>query len=320
MNRTIKVSEACPEPTVNQRSYLSRLQQEKIKELEVTGGSLKYGKTQLSSIGFKSVKKIQINLGMRPREVESVGEEGTAQIIRSPIVKRGKSMSHSIDMPKPSKYEKNTMEPYNKLALENISLRQQLESQKEQLKIYQKTISDLSCKFEFAKTELFEFEEKTTQNLIENRKLNEENEKLMSMLRFFDNDSSSKGIFHEALEAKLLSIDQDREEMADKYNRVLVKYISNLQEFLACQDWILTLISSPFPKKEIQDCEEALKGRVERLQVEIVYYQSLLNSERIIEKSYCTSISSSILHSPSYSPAKTMKGGNFSPTQKMVPD
>jgi chromosome segregation ATPase len=239
-----------------------------------------------------------------------VGEEGTAQLIRSPIVKRGKSSSHSLEgllpvPPQPSTAPQHTSLSF--LSIENASLRKQTDFLKDQLKVYQKTISELSSKYEGARAEALEMEEKVTKTLVENRKIVEENEQLIQMLRFLETDQPSKGFLQEALEAKILSIDQDRDEKIERYRRVLTKYISTLQEFLASQEWAVALVSSPYPKKELIDCEENIKSQIERLHAEIVYYQSQLNNERGLEKSYCTSISSSIMQSPGFSPTKTLR-------------
>ena len=87
---------------------------------------------------------------------------------------------------------------------------------------------------------------------------------------------------------------------------------------------MLSLIFSPYPKNELQESEECIKGRIENLQSEIIYFQSQLNSDKVFEKSYCTSISSSLLHSPLYSPTKTMRYTNFndfvSPIHKDSPN
>ena len=247
MNRTIKSAENYSEKTVSHTKYLSKFNQKKSSMLNTTTGYQKVTKNcKTSSNSSNNIKNIQINLVGKTHgiEAEIVGEEGTAQIIRSPIVKRGKSMNNSMDLIQNSKtlndkLIKNQNDPLNKLILENISLKKQLEFHKEQLKVYQKTISDLSGKFEISKQEIADLEDKITQVLIENRKLTEENEKVMSMIKFLENDHcslSNKNYLQEALEAKLLSIDQDREEKAEKYNQILTKYISNLQEYLNSQE------------------------------------------------------------------------------------
>ena len=357
MNRTVKISEKNSETTSLPKKYLSKIHQVKQSKLDSYKRPQHMVKAFSNSINNSSaIKKIQINLGMRPSryEGESVGEEGAPQLIRSPIVKRGRSMSHSMHIIQeddsinhsmhfqvpalgimgisnskhsqeddPMSHSMNIQEsdlssmniisnnePIQELYLEIDTLRTKIDAQSEQISIYQKTILDLSTKYEFSRTEIIEQEEKITKILIENRKLNEENEKLISMLRFLEGDQnsiSSKGYLQEALEAKLLSIDHDREEKAENYNLVLFKYISHLEEFLAMQDWTLSLLYAPYPKKDLLDNEDSIKNRIDRLQAEIIYYHSQLKSEIIIEKSYCTSLSSSILQSASCSPTKTMK-------------
>lgn len=328
MNRTIKLQEPTAEKTVSHKRFVTRVNQNRSTILDLTSSSSK--KLKNNSNSSSRIKKIQISLNYRNNlpETESVGEEGTAQHIRSPIVKRGKSSSQSMDILHPMNLElpnkrcfKDTV---NQLSIENASLKEQIDFYKEQLKVYQKTISDMSTKYENSKAENLELEEKMTQILIENRKFAEENEKLITMFRFLESGHGSVGkeYVQEALEAKILSIDQDRDEKVEKYKKILNKFIASLQEFLNSQEWVLSLVSSPYPKKELQEAEENLKTLIERLQVEILYYQSQLNSEKVIEKSYCTSLSSSVLYSPQYSPTRTMRYTNIqellSPSQNSL--
>jgi hypothetical protein len=316
MSRSSKNTEVSAEKTLSHKRFLSRVNRSAVLEVPSNNGK----KTKTHSNSSSRIKKIQISLNSRNflPEAESVGEEGTAQHIRSPIVKRGKSSSQSMDILHPIPVEISTKKSYQEkitaLTVENTGLKQQVGFYKEQLKVYQKTISDMSTKYENAKGENLEMEEKITQILIENRKILEENEKLINMLRFLESGQGSfanKEFIQEALEAKILSIDQDRDEKAEKYKKILNKLISTLQEFINMQEWVLSLVTSPYPKQELNESEENLKNLVERLQVEIIYYQSQLSSEKVVEKSYCTSLSSSVLYSPQVSPTKTMRFTNL---------
>jgi hypothetical protein len=89
---------------------------------------------------------------------------------------------------------------------------------------------------------------------------------------------------------------------------------------LSSEEWVISLITSPYPKKELKDSEENIKNQIERLHAEIVYYQSQLNNEKMFDKSYCTSMSSSVMQSLGFSPTKTLRYTNgletFSPAQK----
>lgn len=326
MNRTTKPQDPSAEKTVSHKRFLNRTNQNRSAVLDLTSSK----KLKSCSNSSSRIKKIQISLNCRNNlpETESVGEEGTAQHIRSPIVKRGKSSSQSMDILHPMNLEipnkKSFQEAVCQLSVENTSLKQQIEFYKEQLKVYQKSISDMSTKYENSKAENLELEEKMTQILIENKKFAEENEKLMTMFRFLESGHASVGkeYVQEALEAKILSIDQDRDEKAEKYKKILNKFIASLQEFVNAQEWVLSLVSSPYPKKELQEAEDNVKALIERLQIEILYYQSQLNNEKVIEKSYCTSLSSSVMYSPQYSPTRTMRYTNIqellSPSQNSL--
>ena len=318
MSRSSKHIEVSSEKTQSHKRFLKRVNQNRSAVLDIKVPSSKKYKTNSNS--SSSTKKIQISLNSRNflPEAESVGEEGTAQHIRSPIVKRGKSSSQSMDILHPIPVDDSSKKSYKEkiilLSVENSGLKQQVEFYKEQLKVYQKTISDMSTKYENSKGENLELEQKITQILIENRKFSDENEKLINMLRFLESGKGSfanKEFIQEALEAKILSIDQDRDEKAEKYKKIMNKLIGTLQEFINMQEWVLSLVTSPYPKKELAESEDNLKGIIERLQVEIIYYQSQLSSEKVIEKSYCTSLSSSVLYSPQFSPTKTIRYTNL---------
>jgi chromosome segregation ATPase len=311
MNRNLKIPGKGFENTICHREYLEKMNQNKLKLLDLTNISHNSSKVNCSyTSNSKSIKKIQITLTKSGFEAETVGEEGTAQVIRSPIVKRGKSMSHSMETlqastPMPKQEDKN---PLKKLEQDISALKQQLNSKQNQIQIYQKTISDLSLKFENSKAELLDYQERSSNLIMENKKLKDENETLAKALKFLEHPKDG---LQEVLEAKILSIDQDRDEKIEKYNSILTKYISNLHEFLASQEWILSLVSSPYPKKEIQDNKENIFSCFEKLQSEIFYYQSLLSCDKTFEKSYYTSICSSLMHSPSFSPSKATRYTNF---------
>ena len=240
MNRTIKLGEAAKQKFSNPPKSPSTINKIKTTVLDLTSlPSKKFRNSSNFSNNSKTTKKIHIFLNNSAHEVETVGEEGTAQIIRSPIIKRNKSTSlEEIQQHKLKTFKENEesfKEIIQKLSLENASLTQQLHFNRDQIKVYQKTVLELSTKYEKAKTDVIEIEEKLS---LDKKKLSEENEKLLSMIKFLETDHirSSKGQLHEALEAKILSIDQDREEKAEKYSRVLSKYSFYLQEFLNSQE------------------------------------------------------------------------------------
>jgi hypothetical protein len=248
-------------------------------------------------------------------EFDCVGEEGTAQLIRSPIVKRGKSTNSSIDLADKNafmgteKLFKSIQDKLQTKTLENLSLKQEIQILNNKLLILLSTIADLNIKISHLETQSSEIEKKFNSLLIENKKTLEENEKLSNMLIMLVNDPrpSEQLDLHEDLEAKILSLDKEKDEKHEQYQQILLKYLGCLHEFAAAEDWVLSIIRIPFPIDELIDCEEMVKERIERIQAEISYCQYLMSCEKTVEKSYYTSVSSSVPPSPLYSPNRTVR-------------
>ena len=275
-------------------------------------------------------------------DLDNVGEEGTAQHIRSPIFKRGKSSQSILKLignskgrdtdtvKSESKRFDTFTEIYKKLdklketdkeiteiktkfehtKLENHSLKQEILILKSQIKNFQRIIVEMTKKTDFIQKERDRLEDTITELIIDNRELIKENEKLTSLMGNWENDKSipsNKLYLQDDLEQKILSLDREKDEKSEQYQQLITKFVSYLQEFCTSEEWVLNLANSKLPKQEILECEEIINDRIVRIKSEINYCQSLIYAEKLIEKSYFTSMSSSMIPSPINSPNRTMR-------------
>lgn len=252
-------------------------------------------------------------------DVDTVGEEGTAQIIRSPIVKRGKSSNSSLDITNNTHLLPNDQKlvveqemslsskiEINHLKQENIMLRSHI-------KILQLSITDLQKKLDESLKESSALACQLEDLILDNKKALLENDRLLSVISTLENDSfrNSKTFLQDDLEAKILSLDKEKEEKKEQMQQILVKFMGYLNEFSSSDDWVLNLLKSPQPKKEIKKKEEYIHNRIDRIQLEIASCQTQINVEKGLEKSYYTSLSSSQIPSPLNSPSRTIRLTSF---------
>ncbi|OMJ74809.1 hypothetical protein SteCoe_26188 [Stentor coeruleus] len=253
-------------------------------------------------------------------DVDTVGEEGTAQVIKSPIVKRGKSSNSSLDITNSGNLLPNNQNlvveqemslsskiEINHLKQENIMLRSHI-------KILQLSITDLQKKLDESLKESSALTCQLEDLILDNKKTLLENERLLSVISTLENDSfrNSKTFLQDDLEAKILSLDKEKEEKKEQMLQILVKFMAYLNEFTSSDEWVLNLLKSPQPKKEIKKKEECMRNRVDRIQLEIASCQAQINAEKGLEKSYYTSLSSSQIPSPLNSPSRTIRLASFS--------
>ena len=176
-------------------------------------------------------------------EIDSVGEEGTAQVIRSPIVKRGKSNQSSLDITNSNNCIEadHSFEFLHKrlesCKIENLSLKQEIILLKSQLKTLSNTILSIQQKLEYTSINRDELEEKVIQLMQENKKMASENEKLTSTISMFDNEKVLHSSFYlrDDLEHKILSLDREKDEKQEQCLHVLISYLSCLNEFFASE-------------------------------------------------------------------------------------
>lgn len=306
MNKTVVRGNSEAEETVNYKSYLKGLDRTR------TTGSLKsiHRKNSFGSLKppFQGSTKL---------ELDSVGEEGTAQIIRSPIVKRGKSSHQSLDLTPTTSHQSQNSESFitslQSTQQELKYLRQENKLLKSQIKLVQNSLNDFKYKLESALAASETLRESNTQLLMENKKLRQEVDQLMTVINLYDNEScrSSHVFLQDDLEAKILSLDKEKEEKYEMYQGTLMKLISYINEFIASEEWVLSLASSPYAKRELMDNEEVIRIRLERLQSELCACHLQVKTERFIDKSYFTSISSSVIPSPLLSPKHTLKSSDL---------
>ena len=251
-------------------------------------------------------------------EIDCVGEEGTAQIIRSPIVKRKKSSATSVDIANLDEFMGNNKKleeiqgELHKIKLENASIKTESQILRSQIQILKNIIADLNKRLEDSKVETNQLISRINGIMHENSRILQENEKLMNRMTR-DNErsySSIKLYLQDDLEQKILSLDHEKEEKNELYQQVLMKYLSCLNEFSSSEEWILSLINSISPVTELKDCENLIKERLQRISMEIINCQSQMSAEKLVEKSYFTSISSSMIPSPLNSPNRTLRFTN----------
>lgn len=307
MNKTVVRSNNEAEETVSYKNYLKGLDRTR------TTGSLKSINRKHSIGSLKPPSQGSLKI-----EVDSVGEEGTAQIIRSPIVKRGKSSHQSLDLTPTASHQVQDLQSFHSklqaIQQENKYLRQENKLLKSQIKLIQNSVNDVKSKLESTLEASETLRESNTQLLMENKKLRQEVDQLMTVINLYDNEScrSSHVYLQDDLEAKILSLDKEKEEKYEMYQTAVMKLISYLNEFISSEEWVLSLASSPHAKRELLENEEVVRIRLERLQCELSVCQSQIKTERFIDKSYFTSISSSVIPSPLLSPKHTLKSSEFS--------
>lgn len=330
MNSLKKQSENRLDETVSYQKFVNELKG--IKPLPFAGG--------FSHSRTKSYNEKLMNLNCKPKigkklslDLENVGEEGTAQHIRSPIVKRGKSSADlslvfgedrkkkgNIDV-KIGDFEgiferlgkSNEAKTEKKIKLENVSLKQENNILKGQVKSFQKIVAEVNRKLESLQKEHKVTEKKLVEALAKTQEVAEENKKLLGILMVYESEKyiASKNCLQDDLEQKILSLDREKDEKTDQFFQLLLRSTTFLQEFLTCEEWVLSLSESQSAKQEILENEELINDRIFRIKVELNNYHSLLTSERVFEKSYFTSISSSIIPSPIFSPNRTARLTSF---------
>ena len=185
---------------------------------------------------------------------------------------------------------------------------------KGQIKNFQRIVVEMSKKNDFMQNDKDCLEDKITKLMTENMELVKENEKFTNLMVNWENDKSmpsTKLYLQDDLEQKILSLDREKEEKSDQYHQLLTKFVSYLQEFCNSEEWVLNLANSKLPKQEILECEEIINDRIVRIKSEMTYCQSLIYAEKQIEKSYFTSMSSSMIPSPINSPNRTMRLTSF---------
>lgn len=309
-NKSLKSLSPCTKPkseaeeTVSLKSYIKGFEKAR------PSASVK----SLASKQSFSITRFNPNSRVVSLEIEKVGEEGTAQIIRSPIVKRGKSSNQSVDLNQSLKAsdprqlaEVKNLEHENKYLLkENILL-------KNQLKIMQNSLNDSKHKLDQSLKVSEVLRENNTELVMQNKKLHQEVDRLVTMINMFEAEScrSSQAGFQDDLEAKILSLDKEKEEKYEMYQSTMFKLISYLNEFISCEEWIISLVYSPLRHKELLENEDLLKTRLERLQNELYFCQSQIKTERYNDKSYFTSMSSSVNPSPLLSPKPTLRSSEY---------
>jgi hypothetical protein len=180
---------------------------------------------------------------------------------------------------------------------------------KNQLKIMQSALNDSKQKLDKSLKSAEVLRENNTELVMKNKKLMQEVDRLVTIINSFEAEScrSSRVNFQDDLEAKILSLDKEKEEKFEMYQSVLIKLVACLNEFVTCEEWVLGLVLSPFVQRELLENEEVVRNRVERLQNDLFFYQSQIKTERFNDKSYFTSISSSINPSPLLSPKPTLR-------------
>jgi chromosome segregation ATPase len=227
-------------------------------------------------------------------ELDSIGEEGIPQVVRSPIAKRESAQSADVFL----KTVRNLREVIRLRDQDEISeLKQENKDLKKQLLETHQSLQETKQKLVKLQNIYEKIEKLNIEILEKNTFLNEELEKTNKKLKTFE-----KNHLQEELEQKILTLFREKEENYSLFQNALTKLNQYLCEFASCEEWVLSLVSSPFIKKEIEENEEILRIRIEKIKSEIISCQSHLKSERFIDKSYFTSISSSMIQSPIPSP------------------
>lgn len=327
MQPNIRDPENLAEKTVSYKNFIKGLN--RTKSFGQGAYSTVNCKSNLETLASPIIKKSEQNIRRKKImvDVDKVGEEGTAQIIRSPIVKRGKSSNSSLDISNSS----HILQSDRKLIQEkDVSLSSKLEAShlkqenlmlRSHVKILQLSINDLQKKLEEALKESSALVCHIEELIIENKKMHIENERLISMISTLENESfrSSKAYLQDDLEAKILSLDKEKEEKQEQIQQILIKFMAYLYEFSSSDEWVLGLLGFPQPKKEIKNKAESLHNRIDRIQLEIASCQAQISAEKGIEKSYYTSLSSSQIPSPLYSPSRTLRLTTFGELLNPVP-
>ena len=174
---------------------------------------------------------------------DSVGEEGSAQLIRSPIVKRKQSSSlieEDLKIETLLTTEKKTediQEKYMTTLQENNSLKQESQILKTQIKKLKNIVKNLNRKIEEYRNEYKRLNEKINNMILDNSKLLQENEKLLEILHENDRSCPSmKQYLQDDLEQKILSLDREKEEKNEQCLQILIKFLSYLNEFSSSEE------------------------------------------------------------------------------------
>lgn len=262
-----------------------------IGKSKTTGKVIAKRKVSFDSFSKPLIHKVQKDEFM---ELDSIGEEGIPQMVRSPIAKREGGSDAFLKTARNLRdiIRIRDNEEVERLRKENDNLRSQLYQSKNLIK-------DMKGKLENLQKAYEKIEKVNIEVLGKNTCLNEELEKLRKKSRM---TTKNKGFLQEELEAKILNLFKEKEEIFNSFQATLIKLNQYLCEFASCEEWVLSLLSSPFMKKEIEESEDFVRSRIEKIKAEIIFCQSQLKTERFVDKSYFTSISSSIIQSPIPSP------------------
>ena len=263
---------------------------------------------------FDSLKKPLVHKSSTDEvsvDFESIAEEGIAQIVRSPVAKRGKSSTPENSLKtgglmrtqkiakadfegkrEKEEEEGEDLDEIIKLRQENLALQLQIRSVKELLRLNKEKceVAERTCK---------ELKNINFRLMDKNRELKD---KVRALKKLNTEGETCKIDLQFELEAKILSLFKEKEEKHELCMATVAKMSYYLCEFASTQEWVLSLVSCPYVKKEIEDSEDGIRGRLQKIKVEIGLCQSLLNDDRFVEKSYFTSISSSMVQSPTHSP------------------
>lgn len=237
-------------------------------------------------------------------DFESIAEEGIAQVVRSPVAKRGKSstpenLSKTVGLMQTQKILKVNFDKKEENFEEIIKLRQENLALKLQIRSFKELLRENKEKYEVTERTCKELKNINFKLMDKSRELKE---KVKFLKKLNTEGETCKIDLQFELEAKILSLFKEKEEKHELYLATVAKMSNYLCEFASAEEWVLSLVTCPYVKKEIEENEDGIRKRFQKIKAEIGLCQALLNDDRFVDKSYFTSISSSIVQSPSHSP------------------